>query len=91
MLRGRERPPFKLELDVLVLQPAKPLVRVGDGIEGLYHLGLELSLDCRNGESNLRVVVVIEGALSDISVAHCFLAGGRLERSGGRNGRSRRR
>ena len=49
---------FELELDVLVLQAAQPLVGVGDGVEGLDHLGLELGLDCGEREPILHVVVV---------------------------------
>ena len=92
-LRGRERQPFELELDVLVLQPAQPLVGVGDGVEGLDHLGLELRLDCGDREPILHIVVVVEVALADRAVGCRLLAvgafAGRLERGGGgrRSGR----
>ena len=58
LLRGRERGVLELELDVLVLQAAQPLVGVGDVVEGLQHLGLELGLDGGKRERVLHVVVV---------------------------------
>ena len=92
-LRGRERLPFELELDILILQPAQALVGVGDGVEGLDHLGLELRLDCGDREPILHIVVVVEVALADrpggsrLSPPAEFA--GRLEgcRSGWRSGR----
>ena len=58
LLRGRQRRALELELDVLVLQPAQPLVGVGDVVEGLQHLGLELGLDRGERERALHVVLV---------------------------------
>ena len=86
---------LELELDVLVLQPAQPLVGVGDVVEGLEHLGLELGLDRRERERVLHVVVVeiaFAGAPSGFSSPSpsSSVALGRLERGGGR-GRRRRR
>ena len=49
---------LELELDVLVLQAAQPLVGVGDVVEGLQHLGLELGLDGGERERALHVVLV---------------------------------
>jgi hypothetical protein len=45
LLRRRERTVAQLVLDVLVLQAAQPLMGIGDLVEGLDHLGLELGLD----------------------------------------------
>ena len=58
LLRGRERIVAQLVLDVLVLQAAQPLVGIGDVVEGLHHLGLELGLDRGERERVLHVVVV---------------------------------
>src|SRR6266511_915913 len=58
LLRGRERVVAQLVLDVLVLQAAQPLVGVGDVVEGLHHLGLELGLDGCKRERVLHIVVV---------------------------------
>ena len=68
LLRGRERLALELELDVLVLQAAQPLVGVGDGVEGLEHLGLELGLDGGEREPILHIVVV-EVALAGVPSA----------------------
>ena len=54
---------LELELDVLVLQAAQPLVGVGDVVEGLDHLGLELGLD-RGERQRILHVVVVEVALA---------------------------
>ena len=78
LLRGRERIVAQLVLDVLVLQAAQPLVGVGDVVEGLDHLGLELGLDGGERERILHVVVV-----------EIAFGGRRLERGRGR-GRGRR-
>src|SRR5260221_5132594 len=59
LLRRRERIVAQLVLDVLVLQPAQPLVGVGNVVEGLDHLGLELGLDGGKRERVLHIVVVI--------------------------------
>ena len=58
LLRRRERGVLELELDVLVLQAAQPLVGVGDVVEGLQHLGLELGLDGGKRERILHIVIV---------------------------------
>jgi hypothetical protein len=60
-LRGRERIAAQLVLDVLVLQPVQPLVAVGDFVEGLQHLRLELGLDRGERKRVLHVVVVGPG------------------------------
>ena len=54
---------LQLVLDVLVLQPAQPLVGVGDLVEGLDHLRLELGLD-RGERQRILHVVVVEVALA---------------------------
>src|SRR5262249_8811245 len=58
-------------LDVLVLQSAQALVGVGDLVEGVHHLRLELGLDRGERERGLEIVVV------ELALAHRgFLAGG---------------
>jgi len=42
----------------VVLQPAQPLVGIGNFVEGLDHLGLELGLDGGKRERVLHIVVV---------------------------------
>ena len=96
LLRGRERIVAQLVLDVLVLQAAQPLVGVGDVVEGLDHLGLELGLDGGERERVLHVVVVEIAFAGRGLAALAFLAvgalGRRLERGGaGRRRRRRRR
>src|SRR5436190_20249095 len=58
LLRRRERIVAQLVLDVLVLQTAQPLVGVGDLVEGLDHLGLELGFDGGERQRVLHIVVV---------------------------------
>src|SRR6516165_3647084 len=58
LLRRRERIVAQLVLNVLVLQAAQPLVAVGDLVEGLQHLRLELGLDGGERQRILYVVVV---------------------------------
>ena len=57
LLRGRERLVLQPVLDVLILQPAQLLVVVGDAVEGLEHLRLELGLHRRERERVLDIVV----------------------------------
>ena len=57
-LRGRERGVLEPEFDVLVLQPAQPLVGIGHIIEGFDNLWLELSLDGSKRERVFQVIVV---------------------------------
>ena len=88
LLRGRERIVAQLVLDVLVLQAAQALVGIGDVVEGLDHLGLELGLD-RGERKRIFHVVVVEIAFVRRRLAALgFLAvrtlGRRLERSGAR-------
>ena len=64
LLGGRERRVLQLGLDVLVLQAAQLLVGVGDAVEGLEHLRLELGLHGREGDVVLHVVFV-EVSLGD--------------------------
>ena len=59
LLRGRERRVLQLELDVLVLQAAELLVEVGDLVEGLDHLRLELGLHRGERQGVLEIVVVV--------------------------------
>ena len=42
LLRRRQRFVVQAVVDVLVLQPAQPLVAIGDVVEGLHHLALGL-------------------------------------------------
>ena len=56
LLGGRERRVLQLGLDVLVLQPAQLLVGVGDAVEGLEHLRLQLGFHGRQGDVVLHVV-----------------------------------
>jgi hypothetical protein len=58
LLRRGERIVAQLVLDVLVLQAAQPLIGIGDLVEGLDHLGLELGLDRGKRERVLHIVVV---------------------------------
>ena len=51
---------LQLVLDVLVLQAAQLLVGVGDAVEGLQHLRLELGLHRRQRDRILQIVVVVE-------------------------------
>ena len=86
---------LSLKLDVLVLQAAQPLVVVGDLVEGLEHLGLELGLDRGERERILHVVVVEVALARRLLAAFAVLAvagwrglerrraGGRRRRRGG--------
>src|SRR5262249_26121618 len=80
------------ELDILVLQPAQPLVGIGDVVESLDHLGLELGLDGGKRERVLHVVVVEIGlagrSLAALAVLPVAALGCSLER-GRRRGRGR--
>jgi hypothetical protein len=93
LLRGRERIVAQLVLDVLVLQAAQPLVSVGNVVEGLDHLGLELGLDGGERERVLHIVVVDEirfarRGLAALALFPVIALGRSLER-GGRRGRGR--
>src|SRR5262249_17995684 len=85
-LRRRERIVAQLVLDVLVLQPAQPLVGVGDVVEGLDHLGLELGLDGGKRERVLHIVVeIVFGRSLRLPLAVTFLVRScrrRLKRGG---------
>ena len=59
LLRRRQRGRAQAELDVLLLQAAQPLEGVGDVVEGLDDLGLELGLDRRERQRILHVVFVV--------------------------------
>ena len=50
---------LQAEFDVLLLQAAQPLERVGDVVEGLDHFRLELGLDRGERERILHVVFVV--------------------------------
>ncbi len=83
------------ELDVLLLQAAQPLEGVGDGVEGLDHLGLELGFDRGERERALHIVVVVEiafgGGFAGILLLLVLVAVGLgLEGRGGRRRRRRR-
>ncbi len=76
--------------DVLVLQAAQLLVSVGDAVERLEHLRLELGLHRRQRHRILQIVVVVEafGRRRGLAVE----TGGRgLRRGGGRDAFARRR
>ena len=88
LLRGRERIVAQLVLDVLVLQAAQPLVGIGDVVEGLDHLGLELGLDGGKRERILHVVVVEIAFAGRVLPILAFFAIGALE---SRLGRARAR
>ena len=81
LLRGRERGVLELELDVLVLQAAQPLVGVGDVVEGLEHLGLELGLDRGERERVLHVVVVEVAFAGGVSAPRLLAAVAAIARS----------
>src|SRR4030095_399183 len=93
LLRGRERIVAQLVLDVLVLQPAQPLVGVGNVVEGLDHLGLELGLDGGERERVLHIVFLETASAGRALAALALLAVGALGRAleRGRAGRRRRR
>ncbi len=61
---------MQLALDVVLLQAAQPLERVGDVVEGLQHLGLELGLD-RGKRHRVLEIVLVEVGVGDRG----FLAG----------------
>ena len=58
LLRRRQRLVLELELDVLILQAAQPLVGISNGVEGLQHLGLQLRFDRGQRERVLEIVVI---------------------------------
>ncbi len=58
LLVGRQRAALELELDVLVLEPAQPLIGIGDLVEGLEHLRLELGLDRGERHRTFEIVLV---------------------------------
>src|SRR6266436_3392001 len=96
LLGGRQRLVSEPVLDVLVLQAAQPLVAVGDVVEGLKHLGLELSLDGRKRHGVLKIVFVelALGRIDRLRFARQNLGLGAKRHGGGgcgRLGRLRRR
>src|SRR4029077_12411882 len=83
----------QLVVDVLLLQAAQPLELIGDGVESLEHLWLELGLD-RGERHRIFEIVLVEIGLRNLSLFAAFLAvagrrGGGLKRR--RCGRRRRR
>src|SRR4029077_8671005 len=82
----------QLVVDVLLLQAAQPLELIGDGVESLEHLWLELGLD-RGERHRIFEIVLVEIGLRNLSLFAAFLAVAR--RRGGlkrrRRGRRRRR
>ena len=92
LLRRRQRVVLQAEFDVLLLQAAQPLEAVGDVVEGLDHLRLQLGLDRGERQRVLHVVFVVValgGGFGRILLLFA-LGAGRLERRGG-GGRRRRR
>ena len=98
LLRRRQRLVVQLALDVLLLQAAQPLEGVGDVVEGLQHLGLELGLDGGERHRILEIVLVEIGigergflaALLAVGPGGAALGAGGLERGRGRRRRRRR-
>ena len=95
LLRRRQRGVLQAEFDVLLLQAAQALERVGDGVEGLDHLRLELGLDGGERQRILHVVFVVialGGGLARILRLVLVTVGARrLERRRGGRRRGRRR
>ena len=81
LLRGRERLVLQLVRDVLVLQAAQPLVLVGDLVEGLEHLRLQLGLDRGERQRILHVVVVQVGFADRRALAFLGRAVGAVRRA----------
>ena len=65
LLRRRQQLVVQLVVDVLVLQSAQAFEGIGDGVEGLQHLGLELGLD--RGERHRVLGIVLVG----VAFAEC--------------------
>ncbi len=84
LLGRRQRLVLELVLDVLVLQPAQLLVGVGDAVERLQHLGLELGLHRGKRDGVFQIVLVVEpfGRGGRFAVE---ALGRRLRRGGGRD------
>ena len=92
---------MQLVVDVLVLQSAQAFEGIGNGIEGLQHLGLEFGLDGGERHRVLKIVLV-QVALTECSFPRLFFAlaarqrlrpegrGGRRGSRLGRNGREER-
>ena len=97
LLRRGERLVLELVLDVELLQAAQALERVGDLVEGLEHLGLELGLDRGERHRVLEVVLVEVGLAQRRLLGHLLAVGiaarsaGRLRLERGGAGRRRRR
>ncbi len=89
---------MQAELDVLLLQAAQPLERVGDVVEGLDHFRLELGFDGGERQGILHVVFVVIALGRGLGrILRLLALGGgsfarRLERGGGgrRGGRRHR-
>ena len=91
LLRWREQLVAQLVVDVLILQAAQALERVGDGVEGLQHLGLELRLD-RGERHRILEIVLVQIAFAERASSVCSsppLFSGWLERRGAGGGRRR--
>ena len=78
---GRQRAALELELDVLVLEPAQPLVGIGDLVEGLEHLRLELGLD-RGERHRAFEIVLVELAFRRLGAPSSSPTGSDLTRNG---------
>ena len=92
LLRRRQRLVVQLVVDVLVLQSAQAFEGIGDGVEGLQHLGLELGLD--GGERHRVLGIVLVGvAFAECAFLRLLFAAADVQRLGleRRGGRWRRR
>src|SRR6202000_1134231 len=86
LLGGRERLALQLVGDVLLLQAAQLLVVVGDLVEGLDHLRLQLGLDGRERHLVFELVVIHVAVGGGFRRGFAFggRGGCRTERSRGR-------
>ena len=93
LLRQRQQLVVQLVVEVLVLQSAQALERIGDLVEGLQHLGLELGLYGRERHRVLEIVLVqvafAERAFLGLLLAVAAVQRLGLERRRGRWGRRR--
>ena len=89
LLRRRQRFAAEAILDVLILQATKLLIGIGDAVEGLENLRLQLRFHGRKRHGILHVVLVVEGVVGQ---RHVAVESGRwiARRRGGRGGRAGR-
>src|SRR6202023_3410678 len=79
-LRRREALIVELELDILILKAAQPLVGVRNVVEGLQHFGLELSLHGRERQRDFHIVIefaFIPGGVAELALFHAMDGRGR--------------